>query len=205
MTFPSCRQHERTALNKLMTSLELVDAWKVLNAQSQGNRGYTWHQSDKDGRMKSLTTDGGSCRMRIDLMLLPRQWFSDTAVAKVTSCTVSQKPHRSDHLPLQCRLVKQAHSAETTKRIRDAVITRLSLLREQERMATGSQEECKELPNVKTTPRRCQPHARIPQGTCERMVDIFKTAVRIHDIFEGKKSTCKPRNRSRTCHCGEWN
>ena len=132
-------------------------------------------------------------------MLLPRhcQWFNDSAVAKVTSCTVSQKPHRSDHLPLQCRLVKQAHSAETTKRIRDAVITRLSLLREQERVATGSQEECKELPHVKTTPKRCQPHARIPQGTCERMVDIFKTAVRIHDNVRGEQRQLAS---SRTAH-----
>ena len=149
--------------------------------------------------MKSLTTDGGSCRMRIDLKLMPRQWFSDDAVAKVTSCSVSQRPHRSDHLPLQCRLVKQAHSAETTKRIRDAVITRLSLVREQERIAAGSQEEHKELPNVKTTPRRCQPHARIPQRTCEQMVDIFKTAVRVHDTFGN--SLCSSSDPAATLSC----
>jgi len=51
--------------------------------------------------------------MRVDIMLLPSEWFEDSAALKVRSCYVTQDVNGSDHSPLHLELFRPAHTEVT--------------------------------------------------------------------------------------------
>jgi len=108
--FPSCRQHERTALKTLMTKVGLADAFAIANPDAPHKAGHTWRQAKSDYSQTNMTTDHRPASMRVDLMLIPADWLDDSATIGVRLCSVTQDNKNTDHSPLHIKLFRRSHA-----------------------------------------------------------------------------------------------